>query len=420
MNVYKLKEVSFHSGERFPMLLNEYGLPVFDVTVYALTELRTRNQATASISSALRAIQILYYFLESRDIDLRIRLRTGCALTMSEIEDLCRLCRLSTFDIRLNLASKPETSVKSLTKLESIRMKTPASKVNVVVPVFAATRIRYIKHYLSWFASSYSATQSQQISDSIIRSNEQMEKALAARIPSAFAHLALHQREGLSEPARAELLRIIDPLCSDNPWRDDFTRHRNYVIVSLFYYLGMRRGELLGLRVEDIHLRARTLTIHRSADDAKDTRKIQPQTKTRARKVPIGEEMASLLRIHIIEFRSKMKRAKKHPFLFVATHTGAPMSIPAVAKIFDKLKAVSPLLLERVHPHVLRHTWNDLFSEEMDKNRVPEEAETKMRAYLMGWSDTSSTAATYTRRHTRKKALEVSLIMQERTIGERK
>ena len=65
---------------------------------------------------------------------------------------------------------------------------------------------------------------------------------------------------------------------------------------------------------------------------------------------------------------------------------------------------------------VLRHTWNDFYSEEMDKNRVGEEQEKKTRSYLMGWSETSGTAATYTRRHIRKKAQAASLQLQKNLI----
>ena len=44
--------------------------------------------------------------------------------------------------------------------------------------------------------------------------------------------------------------------------------------------------------------------------------------------------------------------------------------------------------------------------------RVPEPEEERMRSFLMGWSPTSKTALTYTRRHVRLKAQRVSLQMQ--------
>jgi hypothetical protein len=52
----------------------------------------------------------------------------------------------------------------------------------------------------------------------------------------------------------------------------------------------------------------------------------------------------------------------------------------------------------------------------MDANKVGEDAEKKARSYLMGWSETSGTAATYTRRHIRKKAQEVSLQLQKNIL----
>tara|TARA_R110000851_G_scaffold65260_1_gene148256 strand:- start:459 stop:632 length:174 start_codon:yes stop_codon:yes gene_type:complete len=55
----------------------------------------------------------------------------------------------------------------------------------------------------------------------------------------------------------------------------------------------------------------------------------------------------------------------------------------------------------------------------MDQNKVPEETERKARSYLMGWSETSGTAAVYTRRHVREKAKRVSLDLQERVLGDK-
>lgn len=93
------------------------------------------------------------------------------------------------------------------------------------------------------------------------------------------------------------------------------------------------------------------------------------------------------------------------------------MSLPALNKVFNVLREKCPELPTSLSPHVMRHSWNDRFSEEMDKRQTAEESEKKIRSYLMGWSETSSTAATYTRRHTRKKAQEVSLKMQEQIKG---
>lgn len=167
-----------------------------------------------------------------------------------------------------------------------------------------------------------------------------------------------------------------------------------------------------------MNFRDNTITIHRRADDSKDPRKNQPQTKTRARVLPIGGELRAMVYDYVMEYRIFLIGAKKHDFLLCSDKTGDPMSISAFNKVFNVLVEASPKILEGLCPHVLRHTWNDRFSEEMDQRKVSEESEKKMRSFLMGWSETSGTAATYTRRHVRKKAQEVSLEMQKKMTGE--
>ena len=54
----------------------------------------------------------------------------------------------------------------------------------------------------------------------------------------------------------------------------------------------------------------------------------------------------------------------------------------------------------------------------MDKEGATEALETKARSYLMGWSETSNTAAIYTRRHVRLRAEEASLKLQKELMGE--
>lgn len=88
------------------------------------------------------------------------------------------------------------------------------------------------------------------------------------------------------------------------------------------------------------------------------------------------------------------------------------MSLSAMNDVFEGLRKAFPGEFPNLQPHVLRHTWNDKFSEAMDKAGVTPDDEQQMRAFLMGWSPTSQTAHTYTRRHTRRKARAVSLAMQ--------
>lgn len=417
---YKVKLLKLSSGERFPLLIDREGQPLFEPTVYALTELRARNQATNTISSNLRSIQVFYLFLNLRGIDLSARLSSGQLLSLGEVEDLTRLCRLPVerLDAMLNDPTETREQSKPLS-LEKARMRSRADAQDEVDPAFAGTRMHYIRGYIEWLVSERLARHGldKQVSDNLISSLNRVLPAITARIPRGKQHGALNQREGLAPEMVAELLRVVSPLSSDNPWRGEYARYRNALIVHWLYYLGLRRGELLGVKISDIDFRKGTVTIHRRADDSNDPRTNQPQSKTKAREMPLDEGLKSLTYAYIMNQRSSLAGARKHDFLFCADITGQPMSLPALNKVFNVLREKCPELPTSLSPHVMRHSWNDRFSEEMDKRQTAEESEKKIRSYLMGWSETSSTAATYTRRHTRKKAQEVSLKMQEQIKG---
>jgi hypothetical protein len=61
----------------------------------------------------------------------------------------------------------------------------------------------------------------------------------------------------------------------------------------------------------------------------------------------------------------------------------------------------------------MRHTWNERFSEEAEKQDLPEVAEERARNEQQGWADGSQSGAVYTRRHTTRKGRKVTLKLQE-------
>jgi integrase len=235
-------------------------------------------------------------------------------------------------------------------------------------------------------------------------------EALAARIPATNS--GPRNREGLSHEARDWLEKVIEPDHPANPWMDGHVRHRNRLIVHLLYYLSLRRGELLALRVTDLDSRQCRLTVARRPDDPRDPRRQQPTAKTLSRVVGISSGLVDMATDYIINLRRLVPGARKHGFLLVDTEGGRPLSAAAVEKLFRELRQTSPKLLKGLTAHVLRHTWNDRFSEIMDKQNIRVEDEEKQRSYLMGWHEGSGTAATYTRRHTQRRAGDVSLAMQ--------
>lgn len=402
------------------MLLDSEGMPVFEPTVYSLTELRARNHAANTIESSLRAIIVFYLYLDLHKINIMERVKQGELLSLAEIESLVGFCRLPMDDISHSCAEGEKVLPSPVTNsLERHRTRLHLNRRKEVLPASAANRLRTVRDFLAWLSLVQSSQQNnKQVShvESLNMARHLIMEAINARMPAGCHRGYLDHREGLDSERRKKLLQVVEPSSEDNPWMEEHSRYRNELITNWLYHLGLRRGELLGIRISDIDFRESTVVVARRADDPKDPRQNQPNAKTKARKIPLHPGLRDMTEVYIMSRRAAFPGARKHDFLFVASESGAPMSIASLNKIFRVLSMKCPEL-PKVYPHVLRHTWNDLFSEEMDKRKVSEETEKKIRAYLMGWSETSETAAIYTRRHIREKANAVSLEMQKKMTG---
>lgn len=390
---------------------------MFDATVFALTEVRGKNLATNTIGIVLRSVMAFHLFLDARGIDLDARLTAGELLSLGEVEDLARLCRWHLTELAA-LSHVSEGAASKVVSLEKVRMGVQKDSPAEVDNDVAASRLRYIRMYLQWLAGERLGRHgvAPSVAARLGDLSKRVAEAIDTRIPHKSGRNQLNQREGLSDEAKAELLRVIDPHSPDNPWRDQHTRYRNALLVHWLLYLGLRMGEALGVRVSDIVVYQKEVTIHRRADDPDDPRRQQPQTKTRARVLPLSDSLLAETQAYILNHRSALPGAKKHSFLFVASRTGQPLTIAAVGKLFQELRKKCPSLPEGLSAHVLRHTFNDAFSKYMEENGVPPENEEPARIYINGWSPTSKMAAVYTRRYVRNKAKEVSLALQDQLM----
>lgn len=394
---------------------------MFAPTVFALTEVRGKNLAANTIGIVLRSVMAFHLFLDGRGIDFEGRLANGELLSLGEVEDLARLCRRPIVELAA-LSGSSENAALNVVSLEKVRMRGQRTSTADVDPDVAASRLRYIRMYLQWLAAERLSRHglAQSVASRLGHTAKFVTEAIDTRIPHGAGRNALGQREGVSEDVVAELLRVVDPHSPHNPWRDQHTRYRNALLIHWLLYLGLRIGEVLGVRVRDIVAYRKEVTIHRRADDPEDPRQYQPQTKTRARVLPISGTLLAETQAYILNHRSALPQANKNAFLFVASRTGKPMTLATVGKLFKELRERCPSLPEGLTGHVLRHTWNDAFSKKMDEAGISPENERQARSYLMGWSPTSETAAVYTRRYVRNKAKEVSLGLQDQLVNKGK
>lgn len=88
-------------------------------------------------------------------------------------------------------------------------------------------------------------------------------------------------------------------------------QRRNRLMILLLFYLGIRGGELLNIRIQDIDFSANRIRIVRRADEQADSRTNEPNAKTRERLLPLAESLAQELHSYILQDRRKVRNAKK-------------------------------------------------------------------------------------------------------------
>jgi integrase len=421
---YRIALVIFEDGERFPMLVDRgSGVPLFYPTIYSITVLRARNLASSTIVHALRAIILFHAFLSKYGINLEDRRGNGTYLALNEIDCLAREVRFPIARL-LEGSDVGAAEVKRLRPAlfgsrERHRQRITSERQEETELGFAAARLRYIRDYISWLTAQHLARIDRDEAGYAAKEakRQQMLEAINTRIPPIRARRMLSAREGLASNVVEKLLQVVDDSAPENPWEGEYTRRRNQLIVLWSLELGLRRGELMGVCIDDIDFRKQEVLIRRRSDDSKDPRRYQPNAKTKDRRLPLSNELIQLTQSFIMEVRIKIVGARKHAFLFVAEKSGRPLSTAAMSKIYTSLREKCPDIPDDLTWHAFRHTWNDRFSETMESRNVPPEQEQKMRSYLMGWSERSGAAAIYTRRYVRKPAHKASLELQSSLIG---
>jgi len=219
---YRVKTIVTTSGERLPILIGRDGLPMFEPTVFSLTEVRSRNRASNTIDSYLRSVMVLLLFLDLRKINLAERLKSGQLLSLGEVEDLVGICRLplekihSLFD-EVKVAPKPFTS--SVVSLENVRKRPSVQKEERVDGNSAANRLRNIRDYLKWLCLSRISKLGIDASLRLLleSSMQNTSNAIEARMPTSFSHFGINHREGLVPESVNRILQVINPHSNENP-----------------------------------------------------------------------------------------------------------------------------------------------------------------------------------------------------------
>ena len=159
--------------------------------------------------------------------------------------------------------------------------------------------------------------------------NWAVREGVLARSPLERIRRIRVERKELATLTAEEVAKLIatQPVAT-------FAGRRNRTILALLYDTGIRVGELVALRREDLDLDAGTLRVRGKAK--------------RDRRVPLSRDLVRVLTAHLGEARSEMQ-------LFT-TSTGAPLRPTAMNQWLRRAGRLAGIA-KRVSPHVFRHSF---------------------------------------------------------------
>lgn len=154
---------------------------------------------------------------------------------------------------------------------------------------------------------------------------------------------------------------------------------------------GLRLGEVLGLRWQDVDLRKKTINIVQALVRTKSKGLIMenPKTEKSKRLLPIPKEIAVAIRLHRIK-QGKIKQHAKENYedhdLIFSTKSGKPINPRFLTKKFYEARERAGISND-INLHALRHTYATRLLEEGENLKTVSE--------LLGHTDISTTGNTY-------------------------
>lgn len=390
------------TGERLPLLCSTDG-PLFEPTLFAVS-LRAKSSAANTIQQAMRSVAVLQHTLDRLDIDLNQRIAQGKHLTLNEVDQVVADAKLQAGELDkqpgLSTISKP----RKVLSLEQARLNLTRTKPpGEVSSNTTAIRLLYIRAYLGWHIQvrALRLDTSLVMRADILELGKLVDEAIKERTPSTTGNNK-GERLGLTAEAQQLLLQVLEHNHPLNPWTSAHAKERNALIVHMLLELGVRRGELLGIRTSDIRAQSQEVNIELRPDDKDDPRLYEPNGKTKDRILAVSAQLLRRITTYVQGQRYDIKLARKNPFLLVA-FTGEPLSISGFNKLFAPLQESTPEL-GMVIPHLMRHTFNDNMIGELESSGMKDALIVETLCRLNGWSDRSHMPFKYTKRSGEAKA----------------
>ncbi len=380
-------------GSTFVTLVDDYACPVCpDVSCYMY------HWGGSVNSRKLWAYDlrfVLNYFRSlPQSIDVSARVRAGEFFSRAELSAFVSVAQFRKGGDFSNVVSIKPFSDKALEN--AIHASTVARER--VTASTAKRRIHRLKHFIHYLNGVYHADNlpPEAVEHRYNFVCEYLEEAQKS-LRDFNRTCVVPNKSVLPDEVFFRMLDIIQPTSPDNPFKH--SKLRNYLIIALFIETGLRRGAVAKLKIEDCQFFGafNEILIARRPDDNEDPRLHRPSQKTKAHRAFVSPELMRELQRYIEGTRSRYPAANTHDMIFISemNHKGTagqPLTLSAYQTLFESL---SKALGYNVHPHLLRHKWNEIFSDKADALGLHGEEVEKLRKYAMGWSRTSEMGAVY-------------------------
>ncbi|OWB46773.1 integrase [Stenotrophomonas maltophilia] len=402
-------------GERVPMLHDEQGMPLFYPTLFATSQLRNAGAAVNTIRNKLADLLVLLRWEQANGRDLITEFRSGRFLTVADIVSLRDFAKLDMRELRSAGDVEKERSV----VVDFLEARVSSSRA--LATIGGQQHFNRISTFADYLEFTASVVTQHQNSSRTAQEIARMARTIRKHRPRGLAKQRADDSDLRSPPSElVERFMVIGAEGNPrNPFRHPEVQLRNAIIFGLLRHTGMRRGELLSLRLDQFDLGHEPhVWVRRNQDDKHDSRRYQPVAKTKERPLPLPEMLANQIDRYMLKVRPKIGPARRHPYLLVSHRKGStwgkPLSASALSsQIFSRMRAVDSAF-EAIHPHAFRHHFNYELSVSIDKHNaksrsgedaeaspISEAKELDVRAFLNGHRSKAS-GATYNRRHIRE------------------
>ncbi|HFG1810876.1 TPA: tyrosine-type recombinase/integrase [Vibrio cholerae] len=361
----KIELVTHETGEQIPMMLDDSGMPVVLPNEFILAR---RSLSTNTLVRNLRELSVLYRWLDKSNCDLSTKLMAQNSFNEAEL--------------RGGL-------------VEALRIDQANGRINVVAPNTFNQRLTTIRQFISWCMDvlisqlPLSSLDYERLRERKLFFLKMLDGSFMSATP-----MKKSLRKGLNELEVDFLLAVLHPDAEQGFGRDPAVKFRNYVSVGLMLFCGLRPGELLSLRVEDVQVGAiSAIQVERRPSDPLDVRRPRPQIKRNGRLIPIeSRQFAFALNEYIVTWREVLESKNNYESDYlILSDEGAPLSQSSITQFFQLLRTqYVDRLPENLTAKSLRHTFSSRLERVLRASGVDEQRRREALAFLRGDSSLDS------------------------------